>query len=339
MNNIIKLAIIGLGRIGKVHLKNAVALEGCQVSGVFDPQQALCQQLAQQYHTKAFASLAALFADADTDAVLVASPAEFHVSCIQQAAAAGKHVLCEKPIDLSMKKVLECEKLLQAHPVTVQIGFQRRFDPHHQAVRQAIEDGQIGKIYQTISTSRDLDIPPEAYLAESGGLFRDMMIHDFDVIRYLTNETPSRVYAVGSQLSDPPLFERTRDLGEAATILTYPSGITSIINCARRSGFGYDQRVEVLGEKGMVRMNNVTKNTMDTFTENSSHSQSALEDFFIQRYEKAYLSELAAFIQALAHHQPSPCPFENGRFALAMADAATESFHSQQAVDIHYPSP
>jgi myo-inositol 2-dehydrogenase/D-chiro-inositol 1-dehydrogenase len=269
------------------------------------------------------------------DAVLIASPTPTHVDLLTRAARAGKAVLCEKPIDLDIARVERCREEIAGHRVPVQIGFNRRWDPSHRSLAQAVRAGEIGSIEQVVITSRDPAPPPLAYLASSGGLFRDMMIHDFDLARFVLGEDPVEVSATGSALVDPAVAS-VNDVDSAMVWMKTASGKLCHINNSRRASYGYDQRVEAFGSAGMLISNNRTATTVERYTATATAVRDPLLNFFIDRYGDAYRNQVDAFIDAVAGgREPSP-GFEDGRRALILADAALESLATGKVVKVRY---
>jgi myo-inositol 2-dehydrogenase/D-chiro-inositol 1-dehydrogenase len=269
-------------------------------------------------------------ADPSVDAVLIASSTDTHAGLIEAAARAGKAILCEKPIDLSRARVDACLAVAEQAGVPLMIGFNRRFDGNFGALKRALDDGRLGRLELLSITSRDPGPPPAAYIEVSGGLYRDMMIHDFDLARWLLGEEPVEVFAAGSCLVEPEIG-RLGDVDTALVILKTGSGALAQISCSRRAAYGYDQRIELHGAKGMARAENVRLSTVEIADEAGWHGEKP-PYFFIERYALAYQAELDHFATCLEHGKaPSPSG-EDGRRALALADAAVESLRTGRAV-------
>jgi myo-inositol 2-dehydrogenase / D-chiro-inositol 1-dehydrogenase len=325
--------VFGAGRIGKLHARNVAAHPRARVKYIVDPIGSAAADLVRDLGAQAAPDAATALADPEIDAVIVASSTNTHVDLITASAKAGKAVLCEKPIDLDIKRVNACLAALKKHRVPLAIGFNRRFDPTNQALQAAIKAGEIGKVELVVITSRDPAPPPLGYIKVSGGLFRDMMIHDFDLARWLLGEEPVEVVAKASCRVDPQIG-RAGDIDTAMVILKTRSGALCHINNSRRAVYGYDQRVEVFGSNGMLRTENQRANTLRRSSGSYTESQDVLLNFFIERYTQAYVNELDDFIDAvLARRRPS-VGGEDGRRALLLADAALASHKSGRTVTL-----
>jgi myo-inositol 2-dehydrogenase/D-chiro-inositol 1-dehydrogenase len=252
-----------------------------------------------------------------------------------ESAKAGKAVFCEKPIDLSLEKVNWCSDQIKNCDVPIQIGFNRRFDPSHRKVAQAVQNGEIGTLEQVIITSRDPEPPPKEYYLVAGGMLRDMTIHDFDLARFVLNEEVEKVTALTATLFDPV----AREIGEidsAMILMQTESGKLCHINNSRHASYGYDQRLEAHGSKGMIRSENHERTTVERFNEQGSSWRDPLPFFFIERYRQAFLDQLDVFIEALESNKPTQVNFEDGRKALILANAAYESLESRTTVEVKY---
>ena len=264
---------------------------------------------------------------------MIATSTDTHCELIERSARAGKAVLCEKPIHLDIRRVDECAKVVRSTGARVQIGFNRRFDPSHAALGQAAASGEIGSLELAVITSRDPAPPPLDYLRVSGGLFRDMMIHDFDIARFLFGQEPVEVSAMGGVLVDPAIGE-IGDVDSATVTMRMSSGAMCQINCSRRCAYGYDQRIEMFGEKGMLVSANPAITNLHRYSATSTGAGERLHHFFIERYAESYVREIDAFIDAVeGGRAPSPS-FEDGRRALMLADAALESAESGRTIRI-----
>ncbi|MGH6912928.1 MAG: inositol 2-dehydrogenase, partial [Geminicoccales bacterium] len=257
----IQICQFGAGRIGRMHAENLGRHPGYRLRYVVDVHEASARAVAEATGAEV-ADTGRALADPAIDAVLIASSTDTHAGLIEAAARARKAILCEKPIDLSYARVQACLAEVAQAGVPLMIGFQRRFDAHFRALKQAIDDGRIGAVEMVAITSRDPEPPPPAYIKVSGGLYRDMMIHDFDMARWLLGEEPVSVYATGSCLIDPEIG-RLGDVDSAMVILRTGSGTLGQISCSRRAAYGYDQRIEVHGAAGMVRADNVRESTVE----------------------------------------------------------------------------
>ena len=328
-------ALFGAGRIGRMHAENLALSPDARLVTVYDVHAASAEAVAGRHGATVAPDVAAALDDGDVQAVLIASSTDTHVDLIAAAARAGKAILCEKPIDLDSDRVAECWRQIGGLGVPIQIGFNRRYDPSPRAVAEAVAAGEIGTVEQVIITSRDPGPPPAAYLKVSGGLFRDMMIHDFDLARFVLGEEPVEVFATGAALFDRNA-KALGDVDTAMVILRAASGALCHITCSRRAVFGYDQRLEAFGSKGMVRSRNRRATTVERYTETATGARDPLLNFFIERYDEAYRAELADFIACVRDGRPPAVTFEDGRRALLLADAANESRASGRAVTVTF---
>jgi myo-inositol 2-dehydrogenase/D-chiro-inositol 1-dehydrogenase len=331
-SGMIGVAVLGAGRIGKIHARNVALNPRCKLVAVADPLQEAAASLAGALGAQAMTDARAAIARPDVQAIVVGTPTDTHVDFTLDAARRGKAVLCEKPIDLDIKKadaaVAEIEKL----GAKVMIAFNRRFDPSAQALKKAIDAGAIGTVHQVIITSRDPSPPPATY-TNSGGIFRDMTIHDFDMARFLLGEEPVEVVASASCLVDPEIG-KSGDFDTLMVILTTKSGRQCHINNSRKAVYGYDQRFEVFGSSGMLMNDNLRATTLRGYTEAQTEIRDPLLNFFLERYDAAYRIELDAFIDAVADGKPMPVTARDGRQALRLADAALESATTGRAVKV-----
>ncbi len=325
--------LLGAGRIGRMHARNLAAHPGVGLEGVYDIDGAAARGAAGETGSRAFPTVDALLGSAAVDAVLIATSTDTHCDLIGQSVRAGKAVLCEKPIHLDIREVDRCRELVAASGMPVQIGFNRRFDPGHSGLRSAIEGGEIGKPELAVISSRDPSPPPLDYIRVSGGLYRDMMIHDFDIARFLMGEEPVEVAAMGSVLVDPAIG-KAGDVDTAMVTMRMASGALCHINCSRRCSYGYDQRIEVFGDAGMLVSGNPTPTSLERFGPDGTGRRERLHHFFIERYRESYVREIDAFVRAVqAGTAPSP-GFEDGRRALMLADAAVTSAATGRAVRV-----
>lgn len=248
-----------------------------------------------------------------------------------RAAASGKHVFCEKPVDLDLERARECEKAVRASGKACLIGFQRRFDPTFAALKARIEQGEIGELEALSVISRDPGAPPVEYLQRSGGIFKDMLIHDFDIFRWIFGEEAETVYATASALTDPAIATAANDADTTAVVIRTVTGKLAQIHTSRRAAYGYDQRFEVLGAKGMLQAGN-HRPTEVVASGPDVVSADKPEHFFLQRYERAYRNELDHFIAVLGGHEKLRVSIEDGVKALELADAATTSWRENRIV-------
>ncbi|MDG1421551.1 MAG: inositol 2-dehydrogenase [Tateyamaria sp.] len=321
----VRIAVLGCGRIGRMHAANIANHPTAELAAIYDIQTAAAKDIAEKLNASVADSAKAIFIDPSIDAVLIATATPTHADYIEAAVKAGKPVLCEKPIDLSLERVNSCMKAIAGSSVPVQIGFNRRFDPGHKAARNAVIAGEIGDLHQVIITSRDPGMPHRNYWLEAGGIFRDMVIHDFDLARFMLREEPIEVFSIGGRLIDPNLMEELQDYDSTMTIMRTATGRQCHINTSRASNYGYDQRVELLGDKGMVQSQNKKPYELRKFGSTAVESTSLYLEFFIERYKEAFNEELNAFINSVEKNEPVPVNFEDGRRALILAEAAIKS--------------
>ena len=325
-----KFALIGTGRIGKMHAEIIKTNPLSELISLTDINEEEAKKVGYSLNVKV-TSPEDIFNDPNVDAVLIASSTKTHIDYIIQGTKAKKAVFCEKPISLDIDDVLDCQKKLGDYSNTIQVGFNRRFDPHHLSLKDAIEKGTIGKIEKVIITSRDPGLPPVDYLKGSGGIFNDMLIHDFDMAYHLLGEAPKRIASFGNALVDSSLKD-FGDIDTAMVNMEMESGALCHINASRRAVYGYDQRIEVFGEKGMLISQNPTKTTLEFFGNNSTYSKPPLFDFFIDRYEKAYHNQLEDFIKNSKGSSSMGCQFKDSVIVSKMAKAAADSYKKGSVV-------
>jgi myo-inositol 2-dehydrogenase/D-chiro-inositol 1-dehydrogenase len=324
-----RIALIGAGRIGRIHAANAVAHPGLTLSHVVDPMVENAQAVARESGA-AIADLDAVLADPSVDGVIVASSTDTHLDHCVRAHAAGKAVFCEKPIDLDLARARAAADQLKG--ARLFLGFNRRFDPNFAALKAGLGAGRIGGLESLQITSNDPAPPPVSYVRVSGGLFKDMAIHDFDMARWLLGEEAVEVFAWGSCLVDPAIGE-AGDVDTARTVLKTASGRLCVIANSRRSGFGYDQRIEAYGSAGMLRADNVTESTVQAWTEAGSQAD-RFQNFFLDRYAAAYRAEMAHFADILSGAATPEIGYADGVAALALAEAAGESLKRGKPVRV-----
>ena len=325
----LRIAVIGAGRIGQVHAKTIAAHPRAELAVVCDPVEEAAVALAQSHGARSCARPEEVFADPEVDAVIVGSPTPFHIPHLLAAARAGKAVLCEKPIALDMKDVEAARAELEAVTVPVMFGFNRRFDPSFAAVRAAVKAGRIGELEQLTIISRDPAAPPVDYIKVSGGIFRDMTIHDFDTARFFLGDIVE-VYAAGQNLD--PAIKDTGDFDAAVVTLRAASGAVATIINNRHCASGYDQRLEASGPKGALFAENIRPTTVRLSNAEVTDAQEPYLDFFLERYDDAYRLELSAFIEAVEEGTTPPTSIEDAVQALRLAEAATESARSGHPV-------
>jgi myo-inositol 2-dehydrogenase / D-chiro-inositol 1-dehydrogenase len=327
----IEIAQFGAGRIGQIHAANIAAMKDVRLRYVVDVNAEAAQKLAARYGAKVVSEREA-FADSGVGAVLIASSTDTHARLAIAAARAGKAIFCEKPIDLSLAKVDSCLAEVEKAGVPMFVGFNRRFDPSFSALKQRLDTGEIGAVEQVVISSRDPGPPPLSYVKVSGGMFRDMTIHDFDMARWLLGEEPVEVFAMGECLVDRKIGA-AGDIDSAMVLLRTASDKMCHINNSRRAAYGYDQRIEVAGAKGMLRAENLGETTVEHFGPKGTVSDRPL-DFFLERYADAYRAEMNAFVSSLRNRTAMPVGARDGRQALVLAEAALKSHKTGQPVKI-----
>lgn len=321
-----KVALVGAGRIGRIHARNAALHPRLELAAVVDPAEAAADALAGEW-AAAVRTLDQVMADPEIVGVIVAGSTDTHLDHSMQAIAAGKAVFCEKPIDQDLQRARSAAPVLDGSRLL--LAFNRRFDPNFRALKAKLDGGGIGTIESLQITSNDPAPPPPSYVAVSGGLFKDMAIHDFDMARWLLGEEPVEVYATGSCLVDPEIG-RLGDIDTARTVLKTGSGRLCVISNTRRSGYGYDQRIEAYASAGMVCADNVRESTVTMFNEAGSTSD-RLQNFFLDRYADAYRAEMDHFADVLAGAVPV-VGYADAVAALALAEAAARSLKSGEVV-------
>ena len=318
----IRFGLLGAGRIGKVHAKAVSGNPGAKLVAVSDAMAPAAQAIADQYGCDV-RTIDAIAAAKDIDAVVICTPTDTHADLIEQFVKAGKAVFCEKPIDLSLARVKQCLEVVRAHKGTLMVGFNRRFDPHFMAVRGEIDKGTIGDVEMVTITSRDPGAPPLDYIGRSGGIFRDMTIHDFDMARFLLGEEVAEVSAMAAVLVDPAIG-KAGDSDSVQVMLKTGTGKMAVISNSRRATYGYDQRIEVHGSGGSVAAENQRPVSIEVAT-GAGYTRPPLHDFFMTRYTEAYAAEIAAFVDAMGGKTKASPSGEDGLLALALAEAALKS--------------
>ena len=332
----INFALLGAGRIGKMHAKIISDHLEANLTYVYDVNNEFALQVAKDNNAEVANSPEETVNHKDVNAILIASATPTHTKFLIMANEANKPVLCEKPIDLDINKVNDCRDKIAGSSNLIQIGFNRRFDNSHAKVQQAYVNGEIGTLEKIIITSRDPAPPSLDYLNAAGGFFRDTTIHDFDLSRFILGDDPIiEISAFGDNLFDENT-KKANDFDTAMFILKSKSGVLIHINNSRRAVYGYDQRVEIFGSKGMMISNNQTPTSVEKYTEHSTTSKDPIFNFFIERYEQAYKDQLNQFILSVNSNSKSKVTFEDGRNALILANAAYESHQKKKVVTIDF---
>ena len=327
----VRFGLLGAGRIGKVHARAITGAPDARLVAVADPMAPAAEALASQYGAE-IRTIEKIEASGDVDAVVICTPTDTHADLIERFARAGKAIFCEKPIDLDIARVKACLAVVEETGARLMVGFNRRFDPHFRAVRQVIDDGQIGKVEMVNITSRDPGAPPMDYIRRSGGIFRDMTIHDFDIARWLLGEEPTVVAAFGSVLTDSEIG-KAGDFDSVNVLLETPGGRQCVISNSRRATYGYDQRIEVLGEKGMALAENQREASIEVASD-AGFVKPPLLNFFMTRYVAAYAAEIEAFVAGVRDGAPITPSGEDGLKALVLAEAAVRSVAEGRKVKV-----
>jgi myo-inositol 2-dehydrogenase/D-chiro-inositol 1-dehydrogenase len=325
------VALFGAGRIGNIHAGNVVRQPDVRLRYVVDVDGAAARALAQKHDAKV-ADADSVFGDPAIAAVLIASSTDTHADLILRAAKARKAIFCEKPVDLSLDRARVCAEAVHAAGIPCLIGFQRRYDPTFATIRQRIDDGEIGTPEMLVVTSRDPGAPPVDYIKRSGGIFKDMLIHDFDIFRWILGDEAESLYATGSCLTDAAI-ESAGDIDATAVTIRTRHGRLAQINTIRRAAYGYDQRFEVIGAKGMLQAGN-HRPTEVTLWSSGAITADKPEHFFLERYRTAYAAEMAHFFDVLAGRARARTSIDDGVAALALAEAATTSWREQRIVKL-----
>jgi myo-inositol 2-dehydrogenase/D-chiro-inositol 1-dehydrogenase len=331
MKMTVRFALLGAGRIGKVHAKAVSANASAKLVAVADAFPDAADAIASAYGCEV-RTIEAIEAAKDIDAVVICTPTDTHADLIERFARAGKAIFCEKPIDLDVDRVKACIKVVAETKGKLMVGFNRRFDPHFMAVRQAIDDGKIGAVEMVTITSRDPGAPPIDYIKRSGGIFRDMTIHDFDMARFLLGEEPVTVSATAAVLVDKAIGA-AGDYDSVSVLLQTASGKQAMISNSRRATYGYDQRIEIHGSKGMVAAENQRPFSIEV-ANGDGYTRPPLHDFFMTRYTEAYANEIAAFIAAIEKGTAITPSGADGLAALRLADAAVQSVKEGRQVKV-----
>jgi myo-inositol 2-dehydrogenase/D-chiro-inositol 1-dehydrogenase len=323
------VALFGAGRIGRIHAGNAAARSDLKLKYIVDPDRGAANALAKLTGAVA-ADVDAALGDAAISGVIIASSTNAHLDQALRAAAAGKAIFCEKPLDLDLERARNAAAPLAK--AVMLMGFNRRFDPHFQALKTRLDQGAIGRLESLLIISHDPAPPPIEYVRVSGGLFKDMAIHDFDMARWLMGQEPEEVFSSASCLIDPDIAG-AGDVDTAKTILRSATGRLCVISNSRRSAYGYDQRIEAYGSAGSLRAGNVMESTVSTWGERGCSSD-ALQNFFLDRYAEAYRREMAHFAAVLRNETSPDVGYEDAVAALALAEAAGLSVKTKKPVAV-----
>jgi len=326
------MAVLGCGRIGRIHAGNLARHPRARLLAVFDVASDAARQTAAELGVKRAESLDEVWDDREIAAVLIATPTDTHVPLITAAVKAGKAVFCEKPIDVDLERARSCGRDIAPHRPRLMVGFNRRFDPSFRALGERLHGGEIGRLELVLITSRDPAPPPLAYIRSSGGLLRDMTIHDFDMARYLAGDI-SQIQAFGANLVDPRIA-KLGDIDTCTVAMRAKSGALLQISNSRRCVYGYDQRIEVFGASGMLQTGNQRATSVEHSSEKYTGARDPALNFFVERYAEAYRAELDAFVKSVEEGRPMSPDFSDGLEALRLAVAAEDSLRTQQFVDL-----
>ncbi len=327
-----KIAIAGLGRIGKIHLDNLYQTPNTEIVAATDPDDNSLQYAKDKGVPHTTSSFEEMLGITEINAILICSPTDTHANYVELSAKAGIHVFCEKPLDLSVQRVIEVLEVVEKNNVKLMLGFNRRFDKEFRKVRDLVKNNAVGQPHLVKITSRDPGAPPVSYIEKSGGLFLDMTIHDFDMARYVVDNEIVEVYAKGAVLVDPAIGA-AGDIDTAVVTLTYSDGSMAIIDNSREAAYGYDQRVEVFGSKGMVQSNNNFHDSHKLYNKEGIHAALPLH-FFLERYQEAYKTEMQDFIKGLSNGTKMPVDGNDGLQSLKIGLAAIKSLKENRPVKI-----
>lgn len=327
----IKFGVLGAGRIGQVHAAAIASVPSAELIAVAEPNTDAAKMMKAKYSC-AIETIDEILANPVIDAVVICTPTDTHADLIEKFCKAGKSVFCEKPVDLDVARAKECLRVVEETNGNLMVGFQRRFDPDFMVLKKTIDDGLIGEVEMITLTSRDPGAPPYDYIKRSGGIFRDMTIHDFDVARWLLGEEVETVFAAASVLVDQEIG-KLGDFDSVNVVLKTVSGRQCTINNSRRATYGYDQRIEVHGSKGSVLAKNHEQHSVRVANKDG-YRDAPLQDFFMSRYTAAYANEITAFVDALQSGSAMPTDGQDGLMALALAEAAVRSVATGAAVNV-----
>ncbi len=332
----IDIALFGLGRIGLMHGKNLMRNRNFNLKYVYDKDQILSKKIAKKLKSSSINNPSFAYVDKSVKAIFISSSTSTHIKFITEAVKNKKKIFCEKPLDLNINKINDCKKKILKFNPRIQLGFNRRYDPGHAFLRKQLLSGKIGKLEKIIITSRDPAPPSKKYLKQSGGIFRDMTIHDFDLLRfYLVKDDVKSIFATASNISDKS-FNKIKDYELASCLIKSNNGVQCIITNSRHCSFGYDQRVELFGSKGMLISGNKKENEAELYTKNSTNQQKPLLNFFIDRYKEAYKLQLNDFFMMIKKNKKPLSNFEDGRRALIIANAAYSSIKNKKSINIKF---
>jgi myo-inositol 2-dehydrogenase/D-chiro-inositol 1-dehydrogenase len=326
-----KVGIIGFGRIGRIHFNSVKRLKDVKIIAVADSLAEKMTEVFDEYGIENYSNdFNAIINNPEIDTIFVCSPTDTHAEVAIAAAKAGKDIFCEKPIDFDIKRVEEVLAEVKKAGVSFQVGFNRRFDPNFSKAKKAILDGDVGQVHIIKITSRDPEAPPLSYVKSSGGIFADMTIHDFDMARFLAGSEPVQIFAVGDALINKDILQYD-DIDTAIITIKFENGAMAVIDNSRQAAYGYDQRIEVFGSKGMVKCENNTPTQTSLFTKDAVIADKPLY-FFLERYQESFEEELGQFINAIETGQETPVVGKDGLVPLLMGIAAKKSLKENRPV-------
>tara|TARA_A100001015_G_scaffold129075_1_gene143196 strand:- start:719 stop:1732 length:1014 start_codon:yes stop_codon:yes gene_type:complete len=328
--NKINIALFGLGRIGQMHAQNLFDHNEFNLKYIFDIDNRLGKKFSKKYNCISIIKPKIALNDKKVKIIFIATSTKSHLKFIQAAVKEKKIVFCEKPLDLDLKKINICKKKISSYKPQIQMGFNRRYDPSHHSLKQNLNKNKIGKLEKIIITSRDPSPPSLNYIKKSGGIFKDMMIHDFDLARYYAgNDKFEHIFATGNKFSDKK-YKKINDLELATVVLKSKKGIQCIITNSRHCSFGYDQRVELFGTKGMMISDNQRDLETTFYSKNHTNNKVSFKEFFIERYAEAFKIQLDDLVKVYRKKIKPRSDFEDGRISLIMADTAKKSIISKK---------
>jgi myo-inositol 2-dehydrogenase/D-chiro-inositol 1-dehydrogenase len=326
-----RVGLLGTGRIGRLHAETIASHSESSLHAVSDIDSDSAKELAIQYGVSVKPA-DDVISNPNVDAILIATSTDTHSEFIEKASLSGKAVLCEKPVDLNLNRAKECLDKVSTANNSIMIGFNRRFDPNFAQLKKSLDNGEIGNRELLTITSFDPAPPPISYIKTSGGLYRDMMIHDFDLSNFIMGELPISISAVGHSLVDPAIGV-AGDVDTAVVTMSYADGKIAVIKNSRRAAYGYDQRIEILGSEGLLQAENIAENSVVKSTTVGVLSAKP-KYFFLERYMGAFKAEWDAFVKSIRNHKPVPVNLEDGVAALAMAEAATQSQNTGKSIQL-----
>jgi myo-inositol 2-dehydrogenase/D-chiro-inositol 1-dehydrogenase len=329
----INVALLGFGRIGQMHAANINKNKDLKLLYVYEKIDLLCRKAKRQYNCKIEKNYSKIFQDKNVDLIFISSPTSTHIKFIEKGIKYKKTIFCEKPLDLNIKKILKTLKKVKKSKSKIQLGFNRRYDPGHYSIKRDLEKNKIGKLEKIIITSRDPAPPSSSYLKTSGGIFRDMMIHDFDLCRlYLGKDQISEVHAFTSSFE--PLYRKIKDHELAAVTMKSQKGVICVITNSRHCSFGYDQRVELFGKKGMLLSGNKKIDSTELYNSSQSSANKPFLNFFIERYNDSYNLQLKELVSLHKGNIKSRSTFKDGYMALKLANACYKSLRLKKTIKL-----